>query len=167
MASCGYCGTTVLFGGTREGELRFCNAECQRKGFVAAVAQHIPDHVVSEQVWKVYQGLCPQCGGSGPVDVHTSYRVWSALALTSWSSRPHIVCRSCGSKARLGDAAFSLVLGWWGFPWGLIMTPVQVFRNAAGLVRTTGSTAPSSQLTHLIRLRIAADAIEAQRARGA
>jgi hypothetical protein len=161
MAACGYCGTTILFGGKRDGELRFCNDECQRKGFVAAVAQEVPDDLVSEQVWKVHQGSCPKCGGSGPVDVHMSYRVWSALVMTSWSSRPHVVCRPCGSKARLGDAAFSLAFGWWGFPWGFIITPVQVFRNVAGFFGKRDPAAPSPQLAHMVRLHIAADAIEA------
>src|SRR5262245_1613216 len=83
MAKCGYCGTTILFGGARDGDVRYCNADCQQRGAVAAVAQHVPDQLVSEQVWKVHQGVCPRCGGRGPVDVHTSYRVWSALVLTS------------------------------------------------------------------------------------
>ena len=160
MARCGYCGTTILFGGKREGETRFCNDECQQRGKLAAVSHRVPDHVVTEQVWKVHQGLCPKCGGTGPVDVHMSYRVWSALVMTSWSSRPHVVCRSCGSKARLADAGFSLVLGWWGFPWGFIMTPVQLYRNAAGLFRSQDPTKPSAQLANVIRLHIAAQAIE-------
>jgi hypothetical protein len=160
MPSCSYCGTTILFGGQRDGQLRFCNSECQRKGIVATVAQHVPDAIVSEHVWKVHQGLCPRCGGSGPVDVHTSYRVWSALVMTSWSSRPHVVCRRCGFRARLGDAAFSLVFGWWGFPWGLIMTPVQVFRNVAGLLNTVDAATPSPQLNRIIRLNLAAHAIQ-------
>jgi hypothetical protein len=161
MASCGYCATTIVFGGKRDGEQRFCNAECQQKGRVAAAAQEIPDALVAEHVWKVHQGLCSRCGGSGPIDVHTSYRVWSALYVTSWSSRPNVVCRRCGSRARLGDAVFSLALGWWGFPWGLLMTPVQVFRNVAGLLNSTDPTTPSPQLSHILRLQIAASALEA------
>jgi hypothetical protein len=132
MASCGYCGTTILFGGKRDGELRFCNAECQQKGLVAAVAQEVPDALVSDQVWKVHQGLCPKCGSSGPV-----------------------------------DAVFSLAFGWWGFPWGLIMTPVQIFRNVAGLLNATDPMVPSPQLGHIIRLHIAANAFEASRTKDA
>jgi hypothetical protein len=162
MAACAYCETSILFGGTREGDLRFCNADCQQKGFVAVVAQQVPDGVVSEQVSRVHQGLCPKCGGSGPVDVHTSYRVWSALLMTSWSSRPHVVCRSCGSRARLGDLLFSLLFGWWGFPWGFVMTPVQLVRNIAGLVSSPDPTLPSAQLSRIVRLHLAANAIEAQ-----
>lgn len=31
MAKCGYCGTTILFGGKKDGDLRFCNDECHAK----------------------------------------------------------------------------------------------------------------------------------------
>jgi hypothetical protein len=96
------------------------------------------------------------------VDVHTSYRVWSALLMTSWSSRPHVVCRSCGSRARLGDLLFSLLFGWWGFPWGFVMTPVQLVRNITGLVSSPDPTLPSAQLSRIVRLHLAANAIEAQ-----
>jgi hypothetical protein len=162
MAACGYCGTTILFGGTREGTLRFCNGECQQKGYVAVVAQQVPDDVVSQHVSRVHQGLCPKCGSHGPVDVHTSYRVWSALLMTSWSSRPHVACRSCGTKARLADALFSLLFGWWGFPWGFVMTPVQLCRNVAGMLRSPDGMRPSAQLVHLVRLNLAAHLIEDQ-----
>ena len=160
MAACAYCGTSILFGGSRDGDLRFCNGVCQQKGYVAVVARQVPDDVVAEQVSRVHQGLCPKCGGSGPVDVHTSYRVWSALLMTSWSSRPHVVCRSCGARARLADAAFSLFFGWWGIPWGFVMTPVQLCRNLVGLLRSPDAMRPSQQLSHLVRLHLAAHALE-------
>jgi len=32
MGKCGYCGSAVLFGGVREGTLRFCNARCRACG---------------------------------------------------------------------------------------------------------------------------------------
>jgi hypothetical protein len=76
--------------------------------------------------------------------------------MTSWNSRPQISCRSCGRKAKLGDAAFSLVLGWWGFPWGFIFTPVQVLRNVSGLLRSEQSVKPSPQLEKLVRMGMAA-----------
>ncbi len=167
MAACGYCGTSILFGGTRDGDVRFCNPKCQKKGVVASVAGHVPEAIVREQVMQVFRGLCPKCGGSGPVDVHTSHRVWSALIVTTSSSRPHVVCKPCGARAQLGDAVFSLILGWWGFPWGAIMTPVQLFRNIAGLLRSNEQAAPSLELARLVRLQLAADAIAAHQERAA
>jgi hypothetical protein len=133
-ARCAYCETRILFGGKRQGQLTFCSEACRQAGIWLSASQQIPDHIVKERVQSVFAGACPVCGGPGPVDVHTSHRVVSALIVTSWKNRPALACRSCGNKARIRDALVSLGLGWWGLPWGVIMTPVQIVRNIAGLV---------------------------------
>lgn len=157
MAKCDYCGTTIVFGGARDGNLRFCNDRCRQNGALIRASQQLPNEVVQQHLWAVFQGLCPKCGGNGPVDVHTSYRVWSALYLTSWNSRPEVCCRSCGTKKQLGDTAFCLFLGWWGFPWGIVMTPVQLCRNISG-VFGGALTNPSPQLERFVRMHLAAQA---------
>ncbi len=135
MAKCDYCGSSILFGGVREGNVRFCNERCYNKGYVLMLSQEIPQDILQHKVNEVRQGLCPKCEGTGPVNVHTSHRVWSALFLTSWSSKPQICCRRCGMKSQIGNAMFSFLFGWWGFPWGFIYTPVQVIRNITGMFR--------------------------------
>lgn len=155
MATCDYCGTTILFGGKTWEGLRFCNERCQHAGVLLAVSHQAPDHLVQQRLWEVHQGACPKCQGPGPVDAHMSYRVWSAGVLTSWSSRPHVGCRSCGRKSQLTDVAFSVLLGWWGFPWGFIITPVQIVRNLAGVFRSADSSKPSAQLEKLVRIELA------------
>ena len=162
MAKCNYCGTTILFGGARDGELRYCNARCQQSGRLLAVSNQIPAAQIQEQLWKLHQGACPKCGGSGPVDVHKSYQVWSALVLTRWSSLVQVSCRSCGLKKQLADAGFSLLLGWWGFPWGLIVTPIQVGRNIWSATQPPEPTKPSPQLERALRLTIARQAVAAR-----
>jgi hypothetical protein len=96
------------------------------------------------------------CEGPGPVDVFTSHRVFSALYVTSWRSIPRVSCRACGTKAQLGGAAYSLFLGWWGFPWGLVMTPIQIVRNLVALSRHADGSAPSPLLEALVREQLAA-----------
>ena len=165
MGACDYCGTRMLFGGKKAGNLRFCNERCQQAGALLAVSNQVPEAMVQERIWQVRQGACPKCQGPGPVEVHTSHRVWSAFVLTSWSSRPHISCRSCGRKSQLGAAAFSLVLGWWGFPWGIVMTPVQVCRNLAGMLRSQQSSEPSPQLQKMVRMHLAASLLTSEQPR--
>lgn len=155
MAKCDYCGSTILIGGTREGERRYCGASCAVKGRTAAASRLVPDDVVRAETAKLHAGPCPKCKGAGPVDVHTSYRVWSAAVLTRWSSHPQLCCRSCGNKARGLSAAFSLVLGWWGFPWGVLLTPVQVIRNIVGLFGGPDPRTPSPQLAGIVRMHLA------------
>ena len=161
MAKCAYCGTTLLFGGKSHGNLRFCNDKCLSNGQVLLVAQEVPDEMVKAQAREIHSGLCPVCRGrSGPVDVQTSHKVISFVLMTSWSSTPRISCRSCGRRAQLGATLYSLFLGWWGFPFGLLMTPVQITKNIAGMLRSSDSMSPSPQLEQMVRLNIASQAIE-------
>jgi hypothetical protein len=156
MAKCGYCGSSILLGGTQSGQQRYCDQTCASKGALAAAGRAIPDDAARAEAARVQAGPCPKCGGTGPVDVHTSYRIWSAVYLTRWSSRPQLACRSCGVKTRVADTLFSLVFGWWGFPWGLLMTPMQVIRNIAGMLRKSDPRGPSPELLNMVRLHMAA-----------
>ena len=162
MANCSYCGSTILFGGRQDGELRFCNARCQEKGVLVRFAREIPGPLVDDAARSTHAGSCPKCHGPGPVDVHVSFRVWSALILTSWSSRPQVSCSSCGWKAKLGDALFCLGLGWCGFPWGLIFTPVQIGRNLIGIANPPDRARPSDKLRNLVSVQLAASALQRQ-----
>ena len=155
MAKCAYCNSTILFGGKKHGEFRFCNDECYQQGALLLVANKIPEEIIQREAYEIHLGRCPKCRGPGPVDVHTSYRVWSAVVLTSWSSRPQVCCRSCGLKSKLGDSLFSLLLGWWGIPYGVIFTPVQVGRNIIGVFSTVDALKPSPQLETMVRLHLA------------
>lgn len=155
---CAYCATPILFGGKKQGNLRFCNDECKQQGIRVAVSHQVDDRIVKDRVLEIFNGACPGCRGPGPIDVHTSYRVWSAIVMTSWSNRPVISCAGCGKRANIRAAASSVLLGWWGFPWGIIMTPVQVSRNIVRLMRLAPDT-PSSQLELLVRLHVAEEVL--------
>jgi hypothetical protein len=167
MAKCDYCGSTIIFGGKRRGELRFCNDTCSGRGALLQISRQVPENTVNEAVLRAHQGLCPKCGGAGPVDVHVHHQVWSALVLTSWKSSPQISCRSCGVKSQLGGSAFSLVLGWWGFPWGLLVTPIQIGRNVFGMLHGPDPLKPSAKLEKAVRMNIAAQAVAQQRLQNA
>jgi hypothetical protein len=158
MARCGYCDSTILFGGVRGAGARYCNERCRDAGGVLAASLKVPDDVVRQQAWAVHRGPCPKCRGRGPVDVHVSYWVWSAVILTRWGSTPVVCCRSCARKSQLANIGFSLLFGWWGFPWGLCLTPVQILRNVVGLVGGPDDGQPSPHLAKLVRAGIARQA---------
>jgi hypothetical protein len=164
MAKCGYCGTSIIFGGVRAGDQRFCNSKCHQSAYVLSVAQQAPADVLERETEEIFRGNCPKCRGPGPVEVHKVHRVWSALLLTSWSSSQQISCRSCAVKSQLGGACFSLFLGWWGFPWGLILTPVQIGRNIAGMCSRTDSSQPSPELRKLVKVMVGIKMIQANQA---
>lgn len=161
MARCDSCGTTILFGGVREGDLRFCNDKCHQNGFLLTMAQEVPPNLVSQHLAALHQGACPKCNGPGPVDIHTSHIVWSILVMTSWNSSPQLCCRRCGFKSKLGSAVLSGLVGWWGFPWGLIVTPIQIGRNVFGMFTPPDPAVPSSQLEQIVRVNLASQLIHA------
>jgi len=161
MARCDYCGTTIIFGGVFDNGLRFCGEKCHQKGFPLVVAHQVPEDLMARHVLAIHQGTCPKCGGQGPVDVHTSYIAWSALVMTSWYSRPQVCCRACGTKSKLQGAVLSGIVGWWGFPWGIIITPIQVARNILGLLSSPDPTTPSAQLENIARAELATRFVEA------
>ncbi|HUR60592.1 MAG TPA: hypothetical protein VM029_22920 [Opitutaceae bacterium] len=157
MAKCSYCNSSILFGGVREGELRFCNQKCQQEGALLSVAQLVPAADVRQRVTAIHQGPCPKCASIGAIDVHTSHSIWSAVLLTSWKSTPQVCCLSCGKKAKMVGTLTSFLFGWWGFPWGLIFTPIQIGRNLVGLARSPSPFVPSAQLERIVRLNLAAE----------
>ena len=156
---CAYCGTSILFGGTRDGPFRFCNAECRLRGIMLSASYEIAEPIVRERLRELHESPCPVCAGNGPVDMYTSHRALSVLVLTRWSSRVRISCRRCSNARRLQDTAYCLALGWWGIPFGPPMTVVQVCRNLAGLLRRSDDTRPSSRLETIVRLQLANDRI--------
>jgi hypothetical protein len=152
MTNCDHCGTSILFGGVREGGYHFCKAECrnQARHRIAAAGQ-LPHEFVHEQACLVHGGTCPKCNGPGPIDVHWKHSVWSAFVLTQWRSTPLVCCDSCGTKGKLSAILTSSLFGWWGIPWGLIFTPVQILRNIKALFATSDPAGPSDELVHLVR----------------
>ena len=147
-------------GGVSAGAQRFCNGRCHQNAFILSAAQQIPPDAIERQVEEVFRGNCPQCRGLGPIDVHKVHRVWSALVLTRWTTTPQVSCRSCATKSQLGGVLSSAVLGWWGFPWGLILTPVQIGRNLAGICAGPDSSKPSASLRKLVQVNLGAQLIQ-------
>ncbi len=154
MAKCSTCGK-IMFGGLRTGSLRFCSSRCQNSGRVLSAAAVLPDDVVESMAQQIHSGPCQKCGGPGPIDIYRYHRVWSAVVLTRWSSASQASCRGCGLKSQAGSIAFSALAGWWGFPWGLVFTPVQIIRNIGAIACPPDPTAPSDALKRAARLRLA------------
>jgi hypothetical protein len=95
--------------------------------------------------------LC--CGRAGPVDVQSSFRVYSLLLYTSWKTVAKVECRSCARKRQLKDFGFSLITGWWGVHWGVFVTPVQVIRNIVALL--DNSPGPSRRFQQVVKIDLA------------
>lgn len=159
MARCAYCRSFVFFGGAREADRRYCNANCQHLAALRLRAEHLPIAVVQQRISEVQRGQCLRCRGQGPLDIHTSYWVWSALILTRWDKTPALTCRTCATKRQAGHLVSSLLVGWWGFPWGFLITPLQLFRNVAALLRGRADAGASRELEQFVRAQIVSEQI--------
>lgn len=155
MSECSYCGKTILFGGRTIEKRRYCGAACASRHGLLELADQVPHDVLRKhaQAWRA--GVCPKCRkNAGPVDVYAEHRVHSFVLITQWRSRRTVCCRRCGRLCQLRGALYSAALGWWGFPWGLLVTPVQIARNVAGMAARAPEQ-PTPSFERLVRLQLA------------
>jgi hypothetical protein len=156
MAVCLYCSTTILFGGLEVNGQVYCDARCRESARLLQLADKVYPDQVQKKAAEIHRRNCPQCGGPGPTDVHRVFRIRSALFRSRWNSTPLLCCRRCALKAQLGGLGSSLLLGWWNVPWGLLMTPTQIFRNLKGILAGPDPRRPSDELEKLARVGLAA-----------
>jgi hypothetical protein len=76
---------------------------------------------------------CRECGSGKNVNLRAYLLTYSVLFYTSKSAgafRP--ICEFCSVKAGLLYSFGTLLLGWWGIPWGPIYTVQAIARNFRG-----------------------------------
>lgn len=162
MGACSQCGKSILFGGRRLDGRRYCSAACARSHPLNLAADQVPLDILQRQVSEWRQSRCPRCKRQdAAIDVYEHHRVHSLLLMTQWSTRRSVCCRRCGRRDQLLSTLYCLGLGWWGFPWGLLMTPVQIVRNILGLCQVEPAR-PTTAFEHVVRRQIARHYFEAQ-----
>ena len=73
---------------------------------------------------------CPICGNSTErLNATMTSEVMSFLFFTQYRKKIKIGCPHCLDKANENALIKSAVLGWWGFPWGIIRTPQAISLN--------------------------------------
>jgi hypothetical protein len=164
MAGCAYCGSTILFGGVRSGSQRFCDRKCAQKAAITEAVKRLPGDAIEQAITEIRRGNCPKCGGLGPIDARRYFEVWSALFMTRWSSKTQVSCHSCATRRSLGAIAYCLLLGWWGFPWGLVMTPAQITRNLKAMRERSTDSQPSRTLRNYAMTQLGVRIASAQAA---
>jgi hypothetical protein len=156
MAICDYCSKNFNLFGVHENGYSFCSANCRdRANGLLRLLDGVPPAEIESYIARVRAGPCVKCGGSGPVDLYQSYRAYSFVVLTRWSTHNHFVCRSCARKEQLQSLGLSVLLGWWGIPFGLILTPIQIVRNIAALASGPDPAKASQRLQNISKLNLA------------
>ncbi len=117
-----------------------------RIAYDLAVADQGTADYIQNQVLEIHQGPCPRCHKPGPVDIHTAHSIWSVIFMTQWKSQPQLSCRPCGRSEQIKAILLSSLIGWWGFPWGLLITPIQIIKNISGMLDGPKDGEPSKDL---------------------
>ena len=118
----------------------------------------ISDQVVLAHALAIRNGACPVCRGShSAVDFRTEHWVWSAILLTRFGRREVLACRDCGRKRNLKALGMCTLLGWWGIPFGLLITPYKIIANLGEMLRKDRAE-PSNALRDRVRVHLAASA---------
>ena len=164
MARCRNCKGIVLFGGESDGEHRYCSKKCLDQDVLRETSDLIPQDLLDERVHAVHQGRCPKCKNDGPVDVHQSYTLWTILYVTHTTTHQHLCCRGCARGTQFWAIIRSMLFGIWG-PFGILLTPIQIVRNMAGIIGGPPAYAPSGPLFQLIRRATAEQIIEHSKTR--
>lgn len=88
---------------------------------------------------------CPKCYSTHqPLKAAIISKVLSMLVLTTWEKRFVIVCPTCLAKLLREASNITVLLGWWGLPWGIIRTIRALNSNRKML--ETGHTLHSNEL---------------------
>ncbi len=158
--ACPTCGNSILFGGIKDGKKKYCSKKCYEADEIGRVAETIPDMVVEAFALNLHKGFCPKCNEEGPVDIHKSHSVYSIVLYTKWQTDEHVLCKKCASKQQTTDLVGSLLLGWWGVPFGLIVTPIIIFMNIVAMFQNPGANGPTEALRRRSRLMLASQQME-------
>ncbi len=158
--ACPTCGNSILFGGIKDGKKKYCSKKCFEADEINRVASTIPDKVVEAFAQNIHSGHCPKCHGAGPVDIHKSHSIYSILIYTKWQTNENLLCKKCASKQQTTDLTGSLLLGWWGIPFGLIVTPIIALMNIVAMFQNPGIKEPTKALKHRSRSILAAQQMD-------
>ncbi len=84
-----------------------------------------------EQYIQTIQSLpCPKCTLQFErLNASLIHKIRSFIFMTNYESKIYIACDTCISKEKNKQLLLNSLLGWWGFPWGLIKTPVFITKH--------------------------------------
>ena len=133
MAQCDYCGSTFRGWGLKHGPYNFCKGTCRDNGAVLDNLSALPAAEIDAFIDKFRKGTCPSCNRFCELDIHRSFRVYSIVFYTKWSTTTELSCQECARRRQSSDLGYCLVAGWWSFPVGPIMTIAQTIRNIAAM----------------------------------
>lgn len=133
---CDFCGNSIYFSAIKDEGQKFCSKQCLHNARMLELAIDIPDNLILDNAEAIRNGHCPVCNHQNSInEVRKYYWVWSAVYFTRWGSRNRISCKKCAVKKNFSSIMSSFLLGWWGVPWGIIITPSQIISNLVAILQ--------------------------------
>lgn len=66
------------------------------------------------------------------------FMCWSVIVMTSWKTTDYFLKGTEGqTRALIASTAVTLLAGWWGIPFGIVLTPFYLIRNVIGGEKST------------------------------
>lgn len=73
---------------------------------------------------------CPSCGNTtARLNATITGEVMSFVFFTTYNKKIKVACPHCLDKANNNALTKTAILGWWGFPWGIIRTSQAIALN--------------------------------------
>ncbi|HEU5291277.1 MAG TPA: hypothetical protein VFU05_11570 [Cyclobacteriaceae bacterium] len=119
---------------SEEPALKTLSTEDGSKVIVAQQDGKAPAQYTVEDIYNyadlIRQLPCPVCQRTTqPLNGTILYTVKSFVILTYSRRKPIIACPDCLNKKNNLAIVTTALLGWWGFPWGLINSPQYIYKN--------------------------------------
>lgn len=114
-------------------------------------------HEIAEYAELLRSLPCPVCANTAiKLNGTIAYTVKSIVFFTTYGSVPTIACPDCLDKKNNEAILSTALLGWWGIPWGLINTPVYIYKNIRAKkqnkINDPNNTLLSYTLSHIGRI---------------
>ena len=85
---------------------------------------------ITELSQKLRSLPCPMCGNkTSKLNGTVMHTVKSFILFSSFRKEPIIACPDCLDKKNQESITSTALLGWWGFPWGILKTPIYIYNN--------------------------------------
>jgi len=73
---------------------------------------------------------CPLCGNkTAKLNGTVMHTAKSFILFSTFRKEPIIGCPDCLDKKNQDSITSTALLGWWGFPWGILKTPFYIYNN--------------------------------------
>jgi hypothetical protein len=95
---------------------------------------------------------CPICGNTDEkLNGTISHTVKSFIIFTTYGTEATIACPNCLDKKNNNAMISTLLLGWWGLPWGVFKTPIYIYRNYKAKQENRIDTSNNTLLSYTLR----------------